>query len=209
MTASRQTAAGIILAGGLSRRMEGQEKTLLEIGGKPIIAQVADRLARQTPILAINANGDPARFAELSLPVIADTMAGNPGPLAGILAGMRWVLDQHEGVSHVLSVAGDTPFFPQDLLDKLSADNDDPDTIVLAASNGRRHPVFGLWPVALAAQLEDFLVREAGRKVMLFVERYPLRIEEFATGAIDPFFNINTPDDLSQALKLAESGEAG
>lgn len=208
MTGVHTKAAGVILAGGLSRRMEGQEKTLLEIGGKPIIAKVAARLADQTPILAINANGDPARFAGLGLPVIADNIAGHPGPLAGILAGMCWALDQHPEISHVLSVAGDTPFFPKNLLEILSPGNGDPSAIVLAASNGRRHPVFGLWPVSLASDLETFLVDEAGRKVMMFVERYPHRIEEFASGAIDPFFNINTPEDLSHALQIVESGDA-
>jgi molybdenum cofactor guanylyltransferase len=147
----------------------------------------------------INANGDSARFAEFGLPVVADTIPGFAGPLAGLLAGMGWA----EGlpkVTTLATVAGDTPFFPVDLIAKLSQAPGG--HIVLAASDGRTHPVFGLWPLALRADLESF-IQDGGRRVMDFVALHPASVVDFpAQGGLDPFFNINAPEDLAKAERL-------
>ncbi|MCB1386192.1 MAG: molybdenum cofactor guanylyltransferase MobA [Nitratireductor sp.] len=202
---------GVILAGGLSRRMEGPEKTLLELAGKPLIAHVRDRLARQIAPVLVNANGDPARFAFLGLPVVADTVSGFAGPLAGTLAAMEWLIDRDPELADsdaaIVTVAGDTPFFPADLVARLGATRDASQareaTIAMAFSGGNRHPTFALWPIALAGALRHFLAVEMERKVMLFAQRYRLVRVEFEAGADrDPFFNINTPGDLATAEAL-------
>ena len=208
----RQSILGTILAGGLSRRMEGREKSLVDLDGKPLLARAIERLAPQAGPLVINANGDPLRFSGFGLPVIADTVEGYAGPLAGVLAAMRHARTL-DGITHVLTAAADTPFFPVDLFQRfaarLEAETAPADTICLAASGGNRHPVFGLWPVMLADALERFLIAEEGRKVMLFVDRHPWFEVDFPfQGSIDPFFNVNTPDDLSEAERLARSGLA-
>lgn len=191
---------GVVLAGGLSRRMGEQEKSLLELGGKSIISHVIDRLKSQTSEILINANGDPDRFSQFDLPIKADTVEGFAGPLAGILAGMRWCEANAPDCEYVLSVAADTPFFPKSLAEKLLAEiPKDQGAIALASSDGRRHPVFGLWSISLADELQKFLVDEENRKVMLFVERYPNCIVDFEFKTSDPFFNVNTPEDLAAA----------
>lgn len=205
MTTGVDQTLGVVLAGGLSRRMEGPEKSLLSLSGKPLVARVAGRLASQTQTVIINANGDPRRFSFLDYPIVADTVGGHVGPLAGVLAAMRWAQDNASGRTHVLTAASDTPFFPleyahtmQVALDTNKAD------IALACSNSRRHPVFGLWSVELADALEKFLIDEEGRKVMLFVERFSNCGVEFENdGTCDPFFNVNTPEDLAQAEAIA------
>ncbi len=192
--------AGIVLAGGLSRRMEGREKSLMPICGKSSLERVVERFEPQVEKLAINANGDASRFAGLGLPVLADTVEGNVGPLAGVLTGMAWAA--REGYSHVASVATDTPFFPTDFVSRLAEKLTDND-IAMAFSNGRIHPVFGIWPVALAEPLRAFLVDEDKRKILGFAQRYPLAEVDFSTDGSDenhdPFFNINTPEDLREA----------
>ncbi len=196
---------GIVLEGGLSRRMDGREKSLMEINGETLIESVAQRLASQVPRVVINANGDPNRFSRLAMPVQADTVPGFAGPLAGVLAGMRWTQENVPDATHVITVAADTPFFPDDyvvhMIDMAAQTNSD---IALAGSNGRHHPVFGLWRTSLADSLEEFLIAEAGRKVLLFVERFSNCLVEFpspdeSSGKPDPFFNVNTPDQLDQA----------
>ena len=193
--------AGIILAGGLSRRMGGREKSLMELGGQPLIQHVKTRFEKQVETLAINANGDPDRFEFLELDIVADPVDGFVGPLAGVLAGMQWATRQEE-ISHVVSVAADTPFFPNDLVgsltDKLS---ETPSAqIALASSQNRLHPVFGLWPVSLTAALQDFLERGETRKVLAFVDEHGLAETPFEiVDDFDPFFNINTNEDLELA----------
>jgi molybdopterin-guanine dinucleotide biosynthesis protein A len=173
---------------------------------------VIDRIALQVAALAINANGDPARFAEFHLPVIADTIGGFAGPLAGILSGMRWAQAEHPDCRYLASVAGDTPFSPADLVDRLAegcggAD----DTIALAASADGIHPVFGLWPLALANDLEAFLTKGDTRKILAFTDRYvclnvPFDHIELADGeALDPFFNINAPEDVTRAEAIMQA----
>lgn len=196
---------GIILAGGLSRRMEGPEKSLLKLGSQTLIEGTISKLERQGLDIVINANGDTSRFAALSKPVQPDTVEGFAGPLAGVLAGMRWT-QENTKATHIITAAADTPFFPDTYTqDMLTSAKSSKAQIALASSNGRHHPVFGLWPVELANALEDFLVVEENRKVMLFVQRYENCKVEFANLAngIDPFFNVNTPDDMKQARKIA------
>lgn len=192
---------GVVLAGGLSRRMEGPEKSLLKLGDKPLLGHVADRLKKQTPQIILNANGDTSRFLQFGLEVQADTVEGFAGPLAGVLAGMRWAATNSEA-THLITAAADTPFFPKNYVSEMQMHAQEQNAeIALASSNGRRHPTFGLWPVKLADALEDFLVKEGNRKVMLFVERYQYCEVGFKNqkNDIDPFFNVNTPDDMKSA----------
>ncbi|MEM8651936.1 MAG: molybdenum cofactor guanylyltransferase MobA [Pseudomonadota bacterium] len=197
---------GVILAGGLSRRMDGPEKSLIQLGDMPLIGHVASNLGSQTESIIINANGDPERFFSLSLPVQPDVVDGFVGPLAGVLSGMRWAKENTDA-THIITAAADTPFFPRDYVSRMIKNAETSNAqIVLASSEGRRHPVFGFWPVDLADPLEHFLVDEENRKVMLFVERYANNTEEFQSGSPDPFFNVNTPDDLAAAQTYYESG---
>jgi molybdopterin-guanine dinucleotide biosynthesis protein A len=196
------TIAGVILAGGLSRRMGGNEKSLLQLAGKQPVSWVAEAMQPQVSHLALNANGDPQRFDFLDLPVIADTIEGFVGPLAGVLAGMRWAagLDQ---VTHIVSAAADTPFLPGNLVQRLDDAIAAPGDIAMAHSVGRIHPVFGLWPITLVDELERFLVVEDKRKILEFANRYTLHSVNFDKPNTDPFFNINTPEDLAAAEKMA------
>jgi molybdenum cofactor guanylyltransferase/molybdopterin-guanine dinucleotide biosynthesis protein MobB len=190
---------GIVLAGGLSRRMGGGDKGLRELAGKPMLAHVLDRLRPQVGRLAINANGDPARFAAFGVPVVPDTIEGFVGPLAGVLAGMRWSAAHAPRARWIATAAGDAPLLPADLVARLMAAVGD-NSIALAQSNGDLHPVIGLWPVALADDLEAQL-RAGVRKVLAWTDRHgttavafpPQRIGD---ASVDPFFNANTPEEL-------------
>lgn len=194
--------AGVVLAGGLSRRMEGQDKTLMALAGKPLIQHVAERLSAQVSPVLLNANGDPSRFDFLNLPTRTDSIEGFAGPLAGVLAGMHWATSLGT-CEWIITAAADTPFFPSDYVEHMIAARTE-NKIVLASSNGRRHPVFGLWHISLADQLEAFL-NAGDRKVMLFVQDYPNAQVTFDDLGYDPFFNVNTPDDWTEAnLRAAE-----
>ena len=186
---------GVILAGGLSRRMGGGDKTLLALDGRPILDHVIDRLRPQTTALAINANGDPARFARFDLPILPDTVDGHPGPLAGVLAAMRFAAKK--GGDAVLTAPADTPFLPRDLARRLGEARP-ADGIAMASGAGRTHPVCALWPVSLADTLERTLRDEDERRIIRFAERHGLAIVPFDDDD-DPFFNVNTPDDLATA----------
>ncbi|RAZ88616.1 molybdenum cofactor guanylyltransferase MobA [Mesorhizobium hawassense] len=205
-----RSVAGIILAGGQSRRMGGGDKPLLSLGKARLIDHVAARLRPQVATLGLNANGDPARFAAMRLPVIEDTVPGYAGPLAGILAGLEWASGQR-GCRWLISAAGDTPFFPDNLVERLTAaTHDRSSAIAVASSDGRWHPTFALWPLGLRDALRHFLVDEDNRRVSAFMERHGFIQVEFpmieADGQkIDPFFNINTPDDLAAAERLLQS----
>lgn len=207
----RQRMVGVILAGGQSTRMGGVEKGLIEIGGKALVARVRDRLEPQCVSVVLNANGEPARFAAFGMPVIADTVSGFAGPLAGILAGMQWAARQRPRTSHVLTVAADTPFFPRDLGRRLGeALGDAPAKVAIAGSAGVRHPVIGLWPVALAAPLGEYLAAGESGKVMAFALRHGVVEVDFPSIAgADPFFNVNTPRELDEAKRRAEAGSVG
>ncbi len=196
---------GVILAGGLARRMGGGDKGLLHLGGQTILRHVINRLEPQVAALAINANGDPARFAAYDVPVVADSIEGFVGPLAGVLAGLDWAAEQ--GADSIVTAAADTPFFPTDLVTGLKLSGQGmAQPLVLAATpdpqKGQvRHPTFGLWPVALRDDLRAALVGGL-RKVVLWTDRHGGREALFPIGQIDPFFNVNTPEDLHRAEEM-------
>jgi molybdopterin-guanine dinucleotide biosynthesis protein A len=197
--------AGLILAGGRSSRMGGTDKTLVELGGHPLIRHVLDRLRPQVGRIVINTNAERTPFAGFGVEIVSDTISGYQGPLAGILAGMEWAARQ-PGVTHVLSVAGDTPFFPNDLAGRLAA-RAVAGRVAVAASNTRVHPTFALWPVSLRNALAAFLESGDTRRVMTFLEQAGLDVVDFpveqrGSTAVDPFFNINTPEDLAEAERL-------
>jgi len=197
------TITGVLLAGGQSRRMGGGDKGLLDLGGKPMLAHVIDALAPQVGRLIVNANGDPARLAPFGLPVVADTVAGFVGPLAGVLAGMRWSAANAPEASWIVTAAGDAPLLPGDLVARfLEAVADRPRAVALAQSAGELHPVIGLWPVALADDLEAQLAGGV-RKVLHWTDRHgtvpvPFPMVRQRGIEIDPFFNANTPQELDR-----------
>ena len=200
---------GVILAGGLARRMGGGDKSLLSLGASSrVLDQVIARLGAQVDQMVLNANGDPARFDEFGLPVVADSLDGFLGPLAGVLAGLDYAAEH--GFDHIVSVAADTPFFPTDLVSALETASKHMDVpIALAATKiegGKtvRHPTFGLWPVALREDLRSAL-QDGLRKVVLWTDQHGAKTHVFDGGEIDPFFNINTPEDLELANKMMET----
>ena len=196
---------GIILAGGQATRMGGGDKGLLPLGDGTLLSQVIDRLSPQVDQMALNANGDAARFATFGMPVLPDSIEGFVGPLAGVLAGLDWAADH--GATHVVSAAADTPFFPHDLVARLQSAAHEADTqIALAATmdvdrGAMRQPTFGLWPVALRDDLRAAL-HDGLRKVVQWTDRHGAALAVFDPDPIDPFFNVNTPDDLTLAQQL-------
>lgn len=193
---------GVILAGGQATRMGGGDKGRLLLGRATILEHVIERLQPQVPALALNANGDAARFADLGLPVLADSIGRFAGPLAGVLAGLDWAADL--GASHIVTAAADTPFFPGDLVPALLAASEaQGKPIALARTENGRHPTFGLWPVALRDDLRSALMGGL-RKVVLWTDSHGTAYADFPSGRFDPFFNVNTPEDLAQAERLVE-----
>ena len=198
------TTIGIVLAGGLARRMGGGDKPMRSIGGRTILDHVIERLEPQCEGLVLNANGDPARFARFALPVIPDTVEDYPGPLAGVLAGLDWAAANRPGAEWVVSVAGDCPFLPRDLVARLHEAQAAEDTqLAVAASGERTHPVIGLWSVDLREELRHALLREGIRKIDRWTGRYRLATVCWPTEPVDPFFNANTVEDLAEAERLA------
>jgi molybdopterin-guanine dinucleotide biosynthesis protein A len=199
---------GVLLAGGLARRMGGGDKPMRSIAGRTILARVIARLSPQCDGLILNANGDPARFAAFGLPVIPDTVENFPGPLAGILAALDWTAANRPDVGWVLSAAADCPFLPRDLVARLHrariAQNAQ---LAVAASGGQSHPVIGLWSVRLREELRHALVMEDIRKIDRWTARYQLATVTWPTTPLDPFFNANTMDDIAEAERLAELDE--
>jgi molybdopterin-guanine dinucleotide biosynthesis protein A len=195
--------AGVVLAGGLSRRMGGGDKCLRPLAGKPILAHIIERAQPQVAALALNANGDPARFSGFGLPVVPDGIADFAGPLAGVLAGLDWAAAAVRGATHLASFAGDAPFLPRDLVARLAAAVGAGSDLACAASAGRAHPVFGLWPLALRDDLRHALRVEGIRKVDQWTGRFRLATVEFPASPLDPFFNANRPEDLAEAERLA------
>jgi molybdenum cofactor guanylyltransferase len=195
---------GVLLAGGLARRMGGGDKPMRQIAGRTILDRVIARLKPQCGGLIINANGDPARFASFGLPVVADSVADFPGPLAGILAALDWAAVNRPEVSLLLSAAADCPFLPRDLVaslyQALVAENAQ---LAVAASDGQSHPVIGLWSVALRDELRHSLVVEDIRKIDRWTARYRLATVTWPTTPLDPFFNANTVEDIAEADRLA------
>lgn len=197
---------GVILAGGRATRMGGGDKGRLMLGQQSLLDLVIERLRPQVAGIALNANGDPARFDDLALPVLPDSLEGHPGPLAGVLAGLDWAAEQ--GADSIISVAADTPFFPKFLAaDLQAAAGETP--LALAASRDEggklwRQPTFGLWPVALRDDLRQAL-KDGLRKVVLWTDQHGAATAEFAADGHDPFFNVNTPEDLAAAQKIYEA----
>jgi molybdopterin-guanine dinucleotide biosynthesis protein A len=195
---------GVVLAGGLARRMGGGDKPLREIGGRTILARVIARLEPQCEGLLLSANSDPLRFASFGLPVIADGIKHYPGPLAGILAGLDWAVAHRPDAQWILSAPGDCPFLPQDLVVRLrQAVSAQRAELAVAASRGRSHPVIGLWSVALRDALRHALAVEGLRKVEEWAGRYRVATVAWPAEPLDPFFNANTVEDLVEAERLA------
>ncbi|TCZ65512.1 molybdenum cofactor guanylyltransferase MobA [Roseicella aquatilis] len=199
----------VILAGGLARRMGGGDKPLRSLAGQPLLEHVLERLRPQVAGIILNANGDPARFAAHGLPVVPDSLPDFPGPLAGVLAGLDWAAAHRPEVTTLLSVPGDTPFLPPDLVARLRAARAAAGTpMACAASGGWPHPPIALWPVALRGALRAALL--AGeRTIMRWTARFGCASAEWSTDPIDPFFNVNAPEDLAAAEALLRGGAAG
>ena len=212
MTAASDSPAdivGVLLAGGLARRMGGGDKPLRTLGGKPILDHVVARARPQVRDLLLNVNGDPQRFASYGLPTAVDVIDGHAGPLAGILTGMEWARKTHPGAKWLASFATDAPFFPDTLVRRLRRTVEDEGAeIACAQSGGRTHPVFALWPVALADDLRAAMTGEDMRKIDAWTARYHIIHVDFPTTPFDPFFNINKPENLAEAETLfTEAGQ--
>lgn len=198
---------GLILAGGLARRMGGGDKVLLPLAGRTLLERVTERLAPQCASgVALSANGDPTRFTGFPGPILPDGVPGHPGPLAGILAGLDHAAAFHPTVEYVASVSGDAPFLPHDLIARLAAARDKA-AIVLAASGERQHYTFALWPLRLREDLRAAHVERGERRVGGFIERHGATVVRWPVSRFDPFHNVNTPDDLSAAASLCEEIE--
>ena len=197
---------GILLAGGLSRRMGGGDKNLLQLGGKSILRHVIERIAPQVDTLILNANGDAGRFAEYGLPVVGDVIDGYAGPLAGILTGLEWASVNAPSCEWVVTFATDAPFVPKnlvaELLNSIEANGAD---MACAMSKDRTHPPFAIWPIRLKDALRAAMIDEGMRKIDLWTSRYKIDHVPFEGEGIDPFFNINNPDNLDEAKQLLAS----
>jgi molybdopterin-guanine dinucleotide biosynthesis protein A len=197
---------GLVLAGGLARRMGGGDKARIKIGKSTIIDRVLATLSGQCVDIIINANGDPERFADTGCTVVPDNVEGHPGPLAGILAGLDWLAAQDNGIEWIVSVPGDCPFLPDDLVERLHQARRLKGAgvpLACARSGEWRHPVVGLWPLALRADLRKALVDEDLRKIEVWTARHGVAIADWPTEPIDPFFNVNTPEDAARAASIA------
>ena len=195
---------GLVLAGGLARRMGGGDKALIRIGSETILQRALARLTPQVSGIVLNANGDPARFAPFGLPVVADSVPDFAGPLAGILAGLDWVAANRPGIEWIVSVPGDCPFLPADLTACLSAARQAAGQPLACARSGEwRHPVVGLWPVALRDDLRKALFEEGLHKIEAWTGRHGVAIADWPAAPVDPFFNVNTPADAAEAERIA------
>ncbi len=195
---------GVILAGGRAERMGGGDKGLHEIGGTAILARVIERLRPQVDALVLNANGDPARFSALGLPVISDPVPDFAGPLAGVLAGLAWAATHHPQAHYIVTVPADGPFVPRGLVRHLTGTLAAEDAeLVTAASGAQTYPVVGLWPEKLRTELQEALTREGMRKIDAWTRRFRRAVATFPAEPVDPFFNANTPEQLAEAERLA------
>lgn len=198
---------GVLLAGGLARRMGGGDKPLLALDGRSLLAHAIARLAPQCAHLAINANGDPARFGAFGLPVVADSIEGFAGPLAGVLAGMDAAAAHGPHARLLLSAPADTPFPPADLVARLKAAMEKAGAaIAVAASGGRTHHTIALWDISLREELRAALSLEGERKVSAFIARHAHVVVDWPVAPYDPFFNVNRPEDVTQAAAIATRG---
>jgi molybdenum cofactor guanylyltransferase len=196
---------GLVLAGGLARRMGGGDKARVTIGGATILQRVLACLKPQCSRVVINANGDPSRFADANLPVVADSVPDFAGPLAGILAGLDWAAANAPQTEWLLSVPGDCPFLPKDLAVRLHGAREAAHVSLACARSGDwRHPVVGLWPVNLRDDLRHALVDEHLYKIELWTARHGIALADWPNNPVDPFFNVNTPEDAARAEALAK-----
>jgi molybdenum cofactor guanylyltransferase len=200
---------GLVLAGGLARRMGGGDKALIRIGDDTILSRTLARLAPQVEGVVLNANGDPARFAPFGLPVVADSVPDFAGPLAGILAGLDWVAAHRPEIEWVVSVPGDCPFLPRDLVARLHAARAAENKPLACAHSGDwRHPVVALWQIALREDLRHAVAVENLRKIEVWTARYGVALADWPLDPVDPFFNVNTPEDVATATRLAAAETA-
>jgi molybdopterin-guanine dinucleotide biosynthesis protein A len=204
MTIEPPAALGLVLAGGLARRMGGGDKARIRIGRKTILERVLARLEPQCTRIIVNANGDPVRFADTGLPVVPDSVPDFAGPLAGILAGLDWAAAHAPEVADIVTAPGDCPFLPDDLVARLAAARQSAGVPLACARSGDwRHPVLGLWPVALRDDLRKALIEEKLHKIEAWTARHGIAIADWPATPIDPFFNVNTPQDAAEAERLA------
>jgi len=200
---------GLVLAGGLARRMGGGDKALIRIGSETILQRALARLTPQVSGIVLNANGDPARFATFGLPVVADSVPDFAGPLAGVLAGLDWVAANRPDIAWVVSVPGDCPFLPRDLVARLhEARSGENKPLACAHSGDWRHPVVGLWQVALRDDLRHAITVEDLRKIEVWTARHGVALADWPAEPVDPFFNVNTPEDAEKATMIAEAETA-
>jgi molybdopterin-guanine dinucleotide biosynthesis protein A len=197
---------GLVLAGGLARRMGGGDKALIRIGSETILQRALARLTPQVSGIVLNANGDPARFATFGLSVVADSVPDFAGPLAGILAGLDWIAANRPETEWMVSVPGDCPFLPRELVARLHAARiTEGKPLACAHSGDWRHPVVGLWRVALREDLRHAITVEDLRKIEVWTARHGVALADWPTEPVDPFFNVNTPEDVDLATQLAAS----
>ncbi len=209
MTTDEAATVGLILAGGLARRMGGGHKMLRNVGGESVLSRLIDRLRPQVKALVLNVNADPELFATFDLPLAPDDLPANPGPLAGVLAGLDWTARERPSARWLVTVPGDAPFIPADLVSRLHEERlKQRAELACAASAGRTHPVVALWPVALAAALRRALVDDDIRKIDRFTADYDCAVVEWPAAPLDPFFNVNTPEDLAEAERLVAANPA-
>ncbi len=190
---------GTLLAGGRSSRMGGGDKCLQKLCGQTLLSRVINRAKDQVGPMILNANGDPTRFSSYGIPVVPDVVSGFAGPLAGVLTGLEWAAEHVPDCEYVATFATDAPFFPSDLVEKLHNLIKFGAALVCATSNQHHHPVFGLWPVRERSALRDAMTEDHIRKVDVWTSRYKLGIVDFPIQPIDPFFNLNTPEDMARA----------
>jgi molybdenum cofactor guanylyltransferase len=195
---------GVVLAGGLARRMGGGDKARLRIGGRTILERVLTRMRPQCAALILNANGDPTRFKDTGIEVVPDSVPDFAGPLAGILAALDWAAAHAPELADVASVPGDCPFLPDDLVARLlSARARERAPLACARSGEWRHPVIGLWPVYLRSDLRKALLNEGLHKIESWTARHGVAIADWPASPVDPFFNVNTPGDAAEAERIA------
>ncbi len=196
---------GIVLAGGLSRRMNGPDKAFLDLGGRPLLAHVLDRLRPQCEGIVLSRNGDPSRFDAYEVPVVADDIPDFAGPLAGILATLDWIAAHHPQTRSAAVSAVDTPFLPLDFVSRLRETARIAGTpAACAVSGGRRHPVTALWPVSARHDLRIALRERRERRVSAVLDRIGCAEAHWPSEPLDPFMNINTPVDIEAARRLSE-----
>jgi molybdenum cofactor guanylyltransferase len=202
--AEHPPTVGLILAGGLARRMGGSDKARIRVGGMTILERVLGRLKPQCSRIIISANGDPTRFADTGLAVVADSVPDHAGPLAGILAGLDWTATNAPACEWLASAPCDCPFLPRDLVARLHEARAKAGAPLACARSGEwPQPVLGLWPVTLREDLRHALVSEGLRKIGLWTARHGVGFAEWPAEPVDPFFNVNTPDEAARAEAIA------